>query len=105
MDLFKKIAEIGTNKIKNTDVLEELYLVTGRMIEMSLMEKDFNFTDKLNEGEKIYLIKFYYLTYERFTCKKPCLSLKPGKIYNAHYNLINKSGIGSVHRSLFSIMK
>ena len=103
--MFKRISEIGSNKIKNAEVLEELYLTTGRMVEMSLMEKEFNFTEKLNENEIIYLVKFYYMTYERYTTKKPCLTLKPGKIFNAHYNLINKSGIGTVHRSLFSIMK
>ena len=103
--MFKRISEIGSNKIKNAEVLEELYLTTGRMVEMSLMEKEFNFTEKLNENEIIYLVKFYYMTYERYTTKKPCLTLKPGKIFNAHYNLIEKSGIGTVHRSLFSIMK
>ena len=75
------------------------------MIESSLMQKDFNFTEKLDENEKIYLVKFYYLTYERFTTKKPCLSLKPGKIYNAHNDVIRNNSIGTVHRSLFSIMK
>lgn len=77
----------------------------ARLIEFALMEKDFNFHEKLNEVEKACLIKFYYTTYERFTTKKNTLTLKPAKIYNAHYNVINKSGIGSVHRALFSIQK
>ena len=75
------------------------------MVEFSLLEKDLNFQDKLNDEEKSYLIRFFYTTYERFTTKKNTLTLKPAKIYNAHYNLINKNGIGSVHRALFSIHK
>lgn len=104
-NLIKSLCEYGSKKIKTPEVLEELYLTTAKLIEFALMEKDFNFQENLNENEKAYLIKFYYNTYERVTQKKNTLTLKPAKIYNAHYNLINKSGIGSVHRALFSIQK
>jgi len=99
------LCEIGCEKIKTSEVIEELYLTTARMIEFALAEKDFDFQKILKDNEKSYLIKFYYTTYERISQKKNTLTLKPAKIYNAHYNLINSSGIGSVHRALFSIQK
>ncbi len=75
------------------------------MIEFSLLEKDFNYADKLTDDEKTDLVKFFYMTYDRFTKKQNCLTLKPAKIYNTHQSLLSKQGVGVVHRALFSIQK
>ena len=42
------------------------------------------------------------MTYQRITEDKPCLSLKPGKIFPIHQELIEKKGIGMLHRALFT---
>ena len=47
-------------------------------------------------------MKFFYMTYQRITEDKPCLSLKPGKIFPIHQELIEKKGIGMLHRALFT---
>ena len=76
------------------------------MIEFSLGEKELNnFQDTLTEEEKCDLVKFCYLTYDRFTRKLNCLTLKPAKIYNLHHTVLSKSGVGIVSRALFSIQK
>ena len=45
------------------------------------------------------------MTYQRITEGKNCLSLKPGKIFPIHSDLIQKKGIGMLHRALFSTEK
>ena len=35
-------------------------------------------------------MKFFYMTYQRITEEKNCLSLKPGKIFPVHQDLIEK---------------
>ena len=45
------------------------------------------------------------MTYQRTTENKSCLSLKPGKIFPVHQELIEKKGIGMLHRALFSTEK
>ena len=47
-------------------------------------------------------MKFFYMTYQRITEDKSCLSLKPGKIFPIHQELIEKKGIGMLHRALFT---
>ena len=42
------------------------------------------------------------MTYQRTTENKSCLSLKPGKIFPVHQDLIEKKGIGMLHRALFT---
>ena len=51
------------------------------------------------------LMKFFYMTYQRITEEKSCLSLKSGKIFPIHQDLIEKKGIGMLHRALFSTEK
>lgn len=51
------------------------------------------------------LIKFFYMTYQRIAEDKNCLSLKPKKIFPIHHNLIEKKGIGLLHRALFTYQK
>ena len=42
------------------------------------------------------------MTYQRITEEKNCLSLKPGKIFPIPQELIEKKGIGMLHRALFT---
>ena len=51
------------------------------------------------------LIKFFYMTYQRIAEYKICLSLNPKKIFPLHHNLIEKKGIGLLHRALFTNQK
>ena len=45
------------------------------------------------------------MTYQRTTENKSCLPLKPGKIFPVHQDLIEKKGIGMLHRALFTTEK
>ena len=51
------------------------------------------------------IMKFFYMTYQRITEEKSCLSLKSGKIFPIHQDLIEKKGIGTLHRALFTTEK
>ena len=50
-------------------------------------------------------MKCFYMTYQRITEEKSCLSLKSGKILPVHQKHIEKKGIGMLHRALFSTEK
>jgi len=70
------------------------------------------FTEKLNasvtelpDEDVVELMKFFYMTYQRVTEGKNCLSLKSGKIFPIHQELIEKKGIGMLHRALFTTEK
>ena len=45
------------------------------------------------------------MTYQRITEEKSCLSLKSGKIFPVLQELIEKKGIGMLHRALFTTEK
>jgi len=60
---------------------------------------------ELEDEDVAELMKFFYMTYQRTTEEKPCLSLKPGKIFPIHQELIEKKGIGMLHRALFTTEK
>ena len=45
------------------------------------------------------------MTYQRSTTNKSTLSLKPAKLLPIQQELIEKSGIGSLHRALFTTEK
>ena len=52
------------------------------------------------------LVKFFYMTYRRITEEgKSVLSLKSGKIFPVHQDLVEKKGIGLLHRALFTTEK
>ena len=52
------------------------------------------------------LVKFFYMTYQRITqVGKSVLSLKSGKIFPIHQELVEKKGIGLLHRALFTTEK
>jgi hypothetical protein len=100
----KNILVLWKGKIKNEAVIEKLYMTTAKMFEFSQTQKDFNFIDKLNSDEKSSLMKFFYLTYDRFTSNKECLT-KPQKLFSTHQTIVAKEGIGSLHRTLFTTQK
>ena len=60
---------------------------------------------ELEDEDITELIKFFYMTYQRFSEEKYCLSLKPEKLFPIQQRLIEKKGIGLLHRTLFSIQK
>ena len=70
------------------------------------------FVDLLDQEDKTQLLKFFYMTYERFTIKKDCKTLKPMKLYKIHQEIVEKDGIiflyflgiGCTNRSLFNVM-
>jgi hypothetical protein len=104
--VLKRYCALWKNKIKNEKVLDDLYLATANVIEYLLLEKDYNFAEKINSDEKQGLIRFFYITYERITKKQNCLTLKPAKVYNIHYSIItSEKGVGLLHRSLFQTQK
>ena len=45
------------------------------------------------------------MTYQRIAEEKNTLSLKSGKIFPVHQELIEKKGIGMLHRALFTTEK
>ena len=47
-------------------------------------------------------MKFFYMTYQRITEGKDVSTLKPEKIYGIQQELIEKKGIGMLHRALFT---
>ena len=85
------------------------------MVEFAISDKvlSVKFVDAQDVNEQTQLLKFFYLTYERFTQKKTCKNLKPIKIYKLHHQIVDKHGnnkdnsigIGLVNRSLFSLLK
>jgi hypothetical protein len=100
----KSILVLWKGKIKNKAVIEKLYITTAKLFEFSQTQKDFNFIDNLNSDEKSALMKFFYVTYDRYTAKKECFT-KPQKLYSIHQSIIAKEGIGSLHRTLFTTQK
>jgi hypothetical protein len=86
-------------------LVEDLYLATAKIIEYLLVE-DYDIAQKVSGEEKQGLIKFFYATYERISKKQNCLTLKPTKLFNVHYSLVNsEKGIGVLHRALFQTQK
>ena len=85
------------------------------MVEFAISDKvlSVKFVDALDSDNQTNLLKFFYLTYERFTQKKNCKNLKPLKIYKFNHQIVDKNGItflinlgiGTVNRSLFNLLK
>ena len=76
-------------------IKEDLYLSTGKMVEFMLNNpRVFTtpFLDRLSEEDATQFLKFFYMTYERFTNRKDTLSLKPNKIYKIQQYLMEKHG-------------
>ncbi len=61
---------------------------------------------ELPDEDVAELMKFFYMTYQRITEEnKNCLSLTSGKIFPVNQDLIEKKGIGMLHRALFTTEK
>ena len=65
------------------------------MVEFAIADKvlSVKFVDAQSVDDQTQLLKFFYLTYERFTQKKTCKNLKPIKIYKLHHQIVDKHGI------------
>ena len=83
-------------------MVEQLYLLTAKEFEYCFSEKLNSCLTELEDEDVAQLMKFFYMTYQRITEEKNCLSLKPGKIFPIHQDLIEKKGIGMLHRALFT---
>ena len=78
-------------------------MLTAKEVEFAFNEK-INFTT-LSEDDVVELYKFFFMTYQRATNAKNTLSLKPAKLLPVQQELIEKNGIGSLHRALFTTEK
>ena len=83
-------------------VVEDLYLLTAKIFEYFGGHKKNSPLGDLSDENTAELMKFFYMTYQRITEKKDVLTLKPEKIYGVQQELIDKKGIGMLHRALFT---
>ena len=97
------MAEIWRKDPNSENVLESLYMATAKEVEFAFNEK-LNF-NTLSEDDAVELYKFFFMTYQRATTAKNTLSLKPAKLLPIQQELIDKNGIGSLHRALFTTEK
>ena len=104
-DSLKKVCEIWRKDPSSDKVIDALYLLTAKEFEYCLTEKLNASLADLPDEDVVELMKFFYMTYQRITEEKNCLSLKPGKVFPVHQELIEKKGIGMLHRALFTIEK
>ena len=83
-------------------VIDQLYLLTAKIFEYYGGNKKNSPLGDLSDEYVVELMKFFYMTYQRVVEQKNCLSLKPEKIFAVHQELIEKKGIGMLHRALFT---
>ena len=86
-------------------VVDQLYLLTAKIFEYYGGNKKNSPLGDLSDENVAELMKFFYMTYQRTVEHKNCLSLKPEKIFAVHQELIEKKGIGMLHRALFTTEK
>ena len=86
-------------------VVDKLYLLTAKIFEFYGGNKKNSPLGDLPDESVVELMKFFYMTYQRTVEKKDCLNLKPEKIFAVHQELIEKKGIGMLHRALFTTEK
>ena len=101
----QKALEIWRKDPSSEKVVDELYLLTAKEFEYCLSEKLTASLADLPDEDIAELMKFFYMTYQRITEQKNVLSLKSGKIFPVHQDLIEKKGIGMLHRALFTTEK
>ena len=82
--------------------IDNLYLLTAKIFEHFGGDKKNSPLGDLSDDNVAQLMKFFYMTYQRVVERKDCLSLKPEKIFAVHQELIEKKGIGMLHRALFT---
>ena len=85
--------------------VDQLYLLTAKIFEYYGGNKKNSPLGDLSDEYVVELMKFFYMTYQRVVEQKNCLSLKPEKIFAVHQELIEKKGIGMLHRALFTTEK
>ena len=83
-------------------VVDDLYLLTAKIFEHFGGDKKNSPLGDLSDDNVAQLMKFFYMTYQRTTEQKNCSNLKPSKIFGVHQELIEKKGIGMLHRALFT---
>jgi len=86
-------------------VVDQLYLLTAKEFEYCLIKKLNSCLYELDDEDIAEIIKFFYLTYQRASEEENILSLWPRKIFPIHQDLIEKKGIGILHRALFTTEK
>ena len=86
-------------------VVESLYLLTAKIFEHFGGDKKNSPLGDLPDEDVVELMKFFYMTYQRITQEKDCGNLKPGKIFGVQQELVEKKGIGMLHRALFTTEK
>ena len=89
-DSLKKVCEIWRKDPSSEKVVDALYLLTAKEFEYCFSEKLNASLADLPDEDVAELMKFFYMTYQRITEEKNCLSLKPGKIFPIHQELIEK---------------
>ena len=104
-DSIKKVLEIWRKDPSSEKVVDQLYLLTAKEFEYCLSEKLTASLSDLPDEDVAELMKFFYMTYQRITEEKSTLSLKSWKIFPVHQELIEKKGIGMLHRALFTTEK
>ena len=83
-------------------VVDQLYLLTAKIFEKLGGYKKNTPLGELSDENTAELMKFFYMTYQRITEGKDVSTLKPEKIYGVQQELIEKKGIGMLHRALFT---
>ena len=83
-------------------VVDQLYLLTAKIFEKLGGNKKNSPFGELSDENTAELMKFFYMTYQRITEGKDVSTLKPEKIYGIQQELIEKKGIGMLHRALFT---
>ena len=86
-------------------VVDQLYLLTAKIFEYYGGHKKNSPLGDLSDEYVVELMKFFYMTYQRITQEKDCGNLKPGKIFGVQQELVEKKGIGMLHRALFTTEK
>ena len=86
-------------------VVDQLYLLTAKIFEYYGGHKKNSPLGDLSDEYVVELMKFFYMTYQRVVEDKSCLNLKPEKSFAVHQELIEKKGIGMLHRALFTTEK
>ena len=86
-------------------VVESLYLLTAKIFEHFGGDKKNSPLGDLPDEDVVELMKFFYMTYQRITQEKDCGNLKPTKIFGVQQELVEKKGIGMLHRALFTTEK
>ena len=101
----KNVFDIWRKEPTSDKVIEELYLLTATEFEYCISENLKECLYELEDEDIVELIRFFYMTYQRVSEKENCLSLNSSKIFPIHQDIIEKKGIGILHRALFTTQK